>query len=56
MLENVKEISFIDLIELLRKEKIEIIIKEIKKQKVSGAIYVNQKHIGKKVIVIINNE
>jgi len=51
-----KEISFLDFINYLKAHKIEILEKEIKAQKVSGAIYVNKKFIGKKVIVLINNE
>ena len=54
--ETEKEISFLDFINYLRAHKIEILEKEIKAQKVSGAIYINKKYIGKKAIVLINTE
>lgn len=41
---------------LLNNKKITPMIKEVKKQKVSGVIYVPKKYIGKRVMVIINGD
>jgi len=36
--------------------KFELILKEVKKQKKSGVIYIPMKYIGKKIILIVKNE
>lgn len=51
-----KEISFLDLINYLKRKKVDILIKEIKCTKKTGYVYVNKKYTNKKVILIINNE
>jgi len=40
---------------MLKESDIDFVVKEVKAQKVSGAIYVNKKYIGKRVILIIGN-